>query len=121
MINILKSANETSTDSTGTDSNDLMNIALVDLLFEKFLPYSFIWSGFVYNGVENVTRFTNGCVESTIGNRKKVVIQKCNPALYINNTSKLAIGQERISELLNSKRKNDSNDSNDSLSGKNYF
>ena len=88
------------------------------------MPYSFIWSGFVYNGVENVTRFTNGCVESTIGNRNYwlldwlLVIQKCNPALYINNTSKLAIGQDRISELLNSKRKNDSNDS---LSGKNYF
>jgi hypothetical protein len=107
-----------------TTANELMNSNFIDFLFDNYLPYAFIWSGFVYRCLNSisVTRLTNGTMERHIRTKKSVVPKACLPALYINNTVKLAIGQERIKELNNlnndedieSENEYDSNSNSDS-------
>jgi hypothetical protein len=97
-----------------------MNSNFIDFLFDNYLPYAFIWSGFVYRCLNSlsVTRLTNGTMERHIRTKKSVVTKACLPALYINNTVKLAIGQERIKELnnLNNDEDNESENEYDSNS-----
>jgi len=95
-----------------------MNSNFIDFLFDNYLPYAFIWSGFVYRCLNSlsVTRLTNGTMERHIRTKKSVVTKACLPALYINNTVKLAIGQERIKELKNLNNDSESENEYDSNS-----
>ena len=64
------------TESIDCELNDYYNPQLIDLLMEKFLPYSFIWTGYVFKCLENadVPRMSNGCIEVLFGYRKKVFL-----------------------------------------------
>ena len=76
--------------------NDLKNEDLIKFLQDAFLPYCFIWSGFVFrcsNVDESVSRMTNGTIENFFKNRKKVINRPIQPADYITKTVDLALGQ----------------------------
>ena len=62
------------TESFDCEANDYCNPQFVVLLLENFLPYSFIWAGYVFKCLNNadVTRMSNGCIEVLFGYRKKV-------------------------------------------------
>ena len=78
----------------------------IDHLLKRYMPYCFIWSGFVIRGLNDEnkrTRFTNGTVENYFFS-KKVMGQsflRLLPAQYANKSYKLVIGKckEFVSEL----------------------
>ena len=79
------------------------------MLNEQFLPYAFIWAGFVFKCLdEDISRLTNGCIEAHFGYRKKTIIKSCLPVNYINKTIDLAIGQPQISGLFSIASDNES-------------
>ena len=79
----------------------------IDCLVESYLPYCFIWSGFVLRDLNNEnirTRYTNSALESEIGSRKAMGSYHLNllPAQYASHSYKLVQGQ--CIEFLNSKK-----------------
>ncbi|CAF1060058.1 unnamed protein product, partial [Brachionus calyciflorus] len=76
--------------------NVFYNKNFIDLLSENFLPYAFIWSGFVFRNLvteETITRLTNGTIEKYFATRKKLVKNCKEPAFYVNRTIRDAFGQ----------------------------
>ena len=57
-------------------------------------------------------RMSNGCIEVLFGYHKKFIIKPCLPAIYINKTLGLSIGQKRISELMKIESCTSESDSN---------
>ena len=71
-------------DGTKTDTNDsltanyLYNIDFISFLNENFMPYIFIWSGFIFRNLnfkgkngETITHLTSGSIEKEFGTIKK--------------------------------------------------
>ena len=71
-------------DGTKTDTNDsltanyLYNIDFILFLNENFMPYIFIWSGFIFRNLnfkgkngETITHLTSGSIEKEFGTIKK--------------------------------------------------
>ena len=54
------------------------------------MPYIFIWSGYVYRGLD-FTRLTQGTIEKYIGTRKKLIKEPLVPARYVNATAKVVL------------------------------
>lgn len=81
------------------DDNVLFNECFINFLMDRFLPYSFIWSSFIFKNIspdDSITRRTNGAVERFFRERKECLNANLKPVNYINQTIKLALGQERI-------------------------
>ncbi len=74
----------------GESSNPLYNIEYLNFLQFYFMPYIFVWSGFVYRGM-NITRLTQGTIEKYFGTRKNLIKNAMVPARYINATLKIVL------------------------------
>ena len=74
-------------DDTKIDSDDslmanyLFNIDLILFLNENFMPYIFIWSGFIFRNLnfkgkngETITHLTSGSIEKEFGTIKKQMV-----------------------------------------------
>lgn len=61
----------------GQLENKLFYPDYVKFLLDKYMPYCFLWAGFVLNGIKDIdgnqiTRLTNGTVENFFGKRKRI-------------------------------------------------
>ena len=74
-------------DETKTDTNDsltanyLYNIDFISFLNYNFMPYIFIWSGFIFRNLnfkgkngETITHLTSGSIEKEFGTIKKAMV-----------------------------------------------
>ena len=70
----------------------------------EFMPYAFIWSGFIYKDI-NFQRPTSHLTDSSIENvfycRKNLIPSPVLPAIYINKTAYVALGQSKTSKRIN--------------------
>jgi hypothetical protein len=71
---------------------------------DRFMPYCFLWSGFVLRDLlteEPITRITNGAIEKHFGTLKGRGSYHLDlaPAQYVTSTSKLVSGG--VKKLLN--------------------
>ena len=62
-------------------ANYLFNIDLILFLNENFMPYIFIWSGFIFRNLnfkgkngETITHLTSGSIEKEFGTIKKQMV-----------------------------------------------
>jgi len=69
-------------DDTNQDTNDYYNPKVIELLLDKYMPYSYVWSGFVLKDTD-LNRLTNGCLEEYNGFRKKKTIKNRLPHRYL--------------------------------------
>lgn len=68
-------------------SNYLYYSEFVDFLFDKFLPYVFLWGGFIYQNLKTskpVSHLTNGAIENFIKYRKQEENKSTLPSSYLN-------------------------------------
>ncbi|CAF0770138.1 unnamed protein product [Brachionus calyciflorus] len=91
FINIKQEAINYSKIKNG-DINHIRNDSYIDFLEKNFLPYAFVWSGFVFRNL-NISRLTNGTIEKFFATRKNLVKSSVQPGVYINLTSDVALGQ----------------------------
>ena len=78
------------------ESNDLYNQDFIDFLQKNFMPYHFLWGGFVYRGLpfsEITTHLTDGPVENLFYFRKQLISESVTPSVYINSTVFNILGQ----------------------------
>jgi hypothetical protein len=85
------------------ETNTFYNLSFIELLNERFLPYAFIWSGFVFKTLKTddanqLTRLTNGAVESFFNFRKNLVSTPLQPAIYIKKTIGNALAQIKFTK-----------------------
>ncbi len=77
--------------------NLLHNQKFVDFLQENFMPYMFLWTGFVLRGQDFVNQHTTHLTDSSIENffyaRKRMFPEAVAPARYILGTSYITLGQ----------------------------
>ncbi|CAF1049503.1 unnamed protein product [Brachionus calyciflorus] len=81
--------------------NEIYNGEFIGFLSKNFLPYAFIWSGFVYRVVntrnnKEISRLINGTIEKFFGTRKNFIKSPELPASYVNKTVTIALGQAKI-------------------------
>ncbi|CAF0945264.1 unnamed protein product [Brachionus calyciflorus] len=78
------------------NENNLYNASFMEFLMENFLPYAFLWSGFVYKNLETqgpISRLTNGTIVKYFATPKKYLAGSKPPSSYVNQTFKIAKGQ----------------------------
>ncbi len=65
--------------------NLLYNPDYIQFLQYHFMPYIFIWSGFVYRQMdgENITRLSQGVIEKHFGTKRREIPKPIVPARYI--------------------------------------
>jgi hypothetical protein len=68
-----------------SDANDLYCPKFIEFLQKYFMPYCFLWAGFVLKGT-NITRLTNGALEKYFAHKKKKITSPLYPAEYVNHT-----------------------------------
>lgn len=99
------------------EPNELYYPAFIQFLQKYFLPYIFIWGGYVFRGIDSeVVWITQGCVERMIGDKKQLLHNKeLVPARYARETVDFVIGQSMVQRKeLNGKNDEASEDSDDS-------
>lgn len=72
----------------------------IKFLLESFMPYAFLWSGFVLRNLNNDnirTRFTNGAIENYFASRKQMgqYYLKLLPAQYASHALKMTTGKNK--------------------------
>ena len=81
-------------DTDIAEQNNMRCEKFVQFLLNRFLPYSFIWAGFVFKCLpNNITRLTNGTIENFFRERKSVIKRARRPANNINQVVKIVIGK----------------------------
>jgi len=98
------------------EANVFYNHSFIELLNERFLPYAFIWSGFMFKAIKTgddnqLTRLTNGTVESFFNYRKNLITTPLEPAIYIKKTIGNALAQKKLTK---EQKKNKDCDQDDS-------
>lgn len=94
--------NSFNTDPSADEPNLQLNPAYINHLLDKFMPYCFIWSGFVFKGM-NLTRLTNGTVENFNKFVKSTTKAKVLPHRHIVSELRFVEGMcEEYLENLNS-------------------
>jgi hypothetical protein len=78
----------------GISLNSIFNPTYLNFLQFYFMPYVFIWSGYVYREMD-VTRLTQGTVEKNFGTRKNLINCAMLPVRYINATMKILLANTR--------------------------
>ena len=86
--------------STMIEENEFYCPEYIEHLLKRYMPYCFIWSGFVIKNLNNEntrTRFTNGTVENHFYSNKGMCqfFKRLLPAQYVNKSYKLNIGKCR--------------------------
>ena len=79
---------------TTGEQNLLFNLEYIKFLQSNFMPYAFIWAGFIYREMdkqEKVTRLTQGCIEKFFGTTKRIRGQPIVPARHVIESMKSAI------------------------------
>lgn len=79
-------------DSAQFDPNYQASPEFIEFLLNKYLPYCFIWAGFVFKGLRNTTRVTNGSIEKFFATKKSVIKKAVLPHVYVNTTFDTTIG-----------------------------
>ena len=82
------------------ENNEFYCPEYIETLLKRYMPYCFVWSGFVIKNLNNEntrTRFTNGTVENHFYSNKGMgqFFKKLLPAQYANKSYKLNIGKCR--------------------------
>lgn len=78
------------------DLNPYFNPPFLVFIQKEYMPYAFIWSGFVFRGLpfkKSTTHLTDGSIEKTICTRKALIDHALSPAEYINTTCYPTLGQ----------------------------
>ena len=80
-----------------TPKNIYYSPAVLEILMDRFMPYCFLWSGFVLRDLsteEPITRITNGAIEKHFGTLKGRGSYHLDlaPAQYVTSTYKLVSG-----------------------------
>ncbi len=89
------------------DLNTLLNQEYLNFLQHHFMPYIFIWSGFVYRETKTdhtLTRLTQGVIEKFFGTRRRIHPKPQVPARHIISSMKHALANCAISQ--NNKEEN---------------
>lgn len=82
--------------NSASEMNSMYSLEYMDFLQKNFLPYAFIWSGFVYKTLdtrENTSRITNGVIERFFATRKRLVPSALLPVKYLNKIGAVTLGQ----------------------------
>jgi hypothetical protein len=98
---------EISNETNDGVTNDLYCPELIEHLLKNYMPYCFLWSGFVLCDT-GLTRLTNGVLENYNGIRKKKVTKNQLPSQYINRNFDLVNGHaiEYLNTIEQTKKKN---------------
>ena len=67
----LKIQNETKIDSSNLTENSLYNLAFIKFLQNNFMPYIFIWAGYVFRNLDAKNKFGNAITHITQGTIEK--------------------------------------------------
>ena len=78
---------------SGNTINLLFNEDFIIFLQYHFMPYIFIWSGFVYRQMDgaNITRLSQGVIEKHFGTKRRELPKPIVPARYIISSLKTAL------------------------------
>ena len=79
-------------DSAQFEINSQASPEFIQFLLDKYLPYCFSWAGFVFKGLGNTTRITNGSIEKFFSTKKSVIDKAMQPHRYVTNTFDTTIG-----------------------------
>jgi hypothetical protein len=76
------------------EENPLYNEDFVRFLLFFFMPYIFIWGGFVFRGINGGTKWlTQDCVEQIFRSKKLINEQPQVPARYVRSSFDLVVAQ----------------------------
>jgi hypothetical protein len=83
--------------------NLLYNTDYIQFLQYHFMPYIFIWSGFVYRQMDgaNITRLSQGVIEKHFGTKRREIPKPIVPNRYILSSLKTALADCAILESCN--------------------
>lgn len=99
--------------SESSNVNTLVNQSFVEFLQKEFMPYIFLWGGFVLRDQEfdkPTTHMVDSSVEAWFRTRKNLIDGPISPARYINETIHETLGQcKRSSKHLVSEDENEEN------------
>ena len=99
--------------SESSNVNTLVNQLFVEFLQKEFMPYIFLWGGFVLRDQEfdkPTTHMVDSSVEAWFRTRKNLIDAPISPARYINETIHETLGQcKRSSKHLVSEDEDEEN------------
>lgn len=107
----IKVSKQLSSESSDGEPNSFYCPDLIDHLLKHYMPYSFLWSGFVLRDT-GLTRLTNGALETYNGTRKRKVTKNRLPHHYL--TKNFTTFQGHTMEYLNNLAKSKKNNANES-------
>ena len=99
--------------SNALGDNPLFYPDFVLFLETEFMPYAFIWSSFIYkdmNFQQPTSHLTDSSIENVFYCRKNLIPSPVLPAIYINKTAYVALGQSKTSKRLNPDSSEDESD-----------
>ena len=79
--------------SNNSHNNPVYKPEYIAFLQSNFMPYIFVWGGFVFRGIDNMTRLTQGCIEKHFATCKRAIREPQVPAIYIREKYKMVLAQ----------------------------
>ena len=83
--------------------NPLCNQDFINFLQANFMPYIFIWAGFVYRQIKeaNITRLSQGVIEKCFATKRRTIPKPIVPARHIQASLKDALADCAINRKIN--------------------
>ena len=81
--------------------NLLHNKEFIGFLQANFMPYIFIWAGFVYRYIQdvNITRLSQGVIEKCFATKRRAIPKPIVPARHIHASLKDALADCAVNQL----------------------